>query len=106
MSDAMDRPTFDHLVVLAALELDENQASYLHRELNHQLNAIRELEAIPLGDDIPITSHGVPFTAEISPPLRQDEWQPYADPAAIVGQAPESEGGYYVVADIPHTTLE
>lgn len=106
MSDAIDRPTFDHLVTLAALEMDEEQAEYLRRELNHQLEAIRQLEAIPLTDDIPITSHGVPFTGEISPPLREDQWLPYEDPAAIIGQAPEVEGGSYVVPDIPHTTLE
>lgn len=106
MSDPISRQTFDHLVGLAALELDEEQAAYLLRELNNQLKAIQELEAIPLDDATPITSHGVPYTAQISPPPREDEWRPHPAPDEIIVQAPESEGGYIVVPDIPHTTLE
>jgi aspartyl/glutamyl-tRNA(Asn/Gln) amidotransferase C subunit len=106
MTDRIDPQTFAHLVDLAALELDEQQAEYLRRELNAQLSAIHELEAIPLEDDLPITSHGVPYTPQISQPPRADEWLPYADPQEIIAQAPESEAGYVVVPDIPHTTLE
>ncbi|WP_299026771.1 aspartyl/glutamyl-tRNA amidotransferase subunit C [uncultured Thermanaerothrix sp.] len=98
--------TFDHLVRLAALELDEAQAEYLRRELNRQLSAIHELEAIPLDDSVPITSHGVPYPPEICPPLREDAWQPFPDVAEILDQAPQVEEGYVVVPDIPHTTLE
>jgi len=47
MSESISQQTFDHLVGLAALELDQEQAAYLLRELNHQLKAIHELEAIP-----------------------------------------------------------
>ncbi|KPL82367.1 hypothetical protein SE15_09325 [Thermanaerothrix daxensis] len=105
-AETIDPATFAHLVHLAALELDEAQAEYLRRELNRQLGAIHELEAIPLDDSVPITSHGVPYTPEISPPLREDDWQPFSDAAEILGQAPQVEEGYVVVPDIPHTTLE
>jgi len=105
-TNEMDRETFNHLVQLAALELDEAQAEYLRRELNNQLRAIHELEAIPLDADVPITSHGVPYTPEISPPLREDVWQPYPDAADILAQAPQVEERHVVVPDIPHTTLE
>jgi aspartyl/glutamyl-tRNA(Asn/Gln) amidotransferase C subunit len=106
MSDSISRQTFDHLVELAALELDQEQADYLLRELNHQLEAIHELEAIPLDQATPITSHGVPYTDKTSPPSREDEWRPHPDPAEIIAQAPASQDGYIVVPDIPHTTLE
>ncbi len=106
MSETISQETFDHLVGLAALELDEQQAAYLRRELNNQLDAIRELEAIPLDDTIRITSHGVPYTLETSPALREDDWRPHPNPAEILSQAPDVEGGYIVVPDIPHTTLE
>jgi len=106
MNEPISRQTFDHLVELAALELDEEQAAYLLRELNNQLTAIHELEAIPLDDAIQITSHGVPYTPKSSQPPREDEWQPHPDPTEILAQAPETEGGYIVVPDIPHTTLE
>ncbi len=106
MSESISQQTFDHLVGLAALELDQEQAAYLLRELNHQLKAIHELEAIPLDDSTRITSHGVPYTEQTSPPPRNDEWQPYPNPGEILSQAPENRDGYIVVPDIPHTTLE
>lgn len=106
MSEFIDRPTFDHLVQLAALELTDEQAEYLLRELNNQLKAIHELEAIPLEADLPVTLHGVPYTPSISPALRSDDWQPFDRPQDILAQAPQVEGGYLIVPDIPHTTLE
>jgi aspartyl-tRNA(Asn)/glutamyl-tRNA(Gln) amidotransferase subunit C len=106
MTDLIDVDTFNHLVTLAALELSQEQADYLRRELNNQLKAIQELEAIPLENDLTITSHGVPYTAEISPRPRLDEWKPFENPASIIRQAPQVQDGYIVVPDIPHQTLE
>jgi aspartyl-tRNA(Asn)/glutamyl-tRNA(Gln) amidotransferase subunit C len=106
MSELITPEIFDHLVDLAALELDAAQAEYLRRELNNQLKAIHELEAIPLEENLTITSHGVPYTAASSPALRADEWIAYPDPAAILAQTPQVAGGYIIVPDIPHTTLE
>ena len=106
MSDLIDPETFAHLVDLASLELDPAEAEYIRRQLNNQLTAIHELEAIPLEANTNLTSHGVPFTPDISPALRIDEWipSPYAD--AILEQAPETADRYIIVPEIPHTTLE
>ena len=106
MPDLIDPETFAHLVDLASLELDASEAEYIRRQLNNQLNAIHELESIPLDPLTNLTSHGVPFTPEISPSLRVDEWihSPYAD--AILEQAPETADRYIIVPEIPHTTLE
>jgi aspartyl-tRNA(Asn)/glutamyl-tRNA(Gln) amidotransferase subunit C len=106
MSDPITPEVFDHLVDLAALELDAEQAEYLRRQLNNQLKAIRELEAIPLDENVAATSHGVPYTTASSPALRADEWQPYPNPAGILLQAPQVDDGYIIVPEIPHTTLE
>lgn len=106
MAEEIDRETFDRLARLAALELANDEAEYLRRELNNQLKAIHELEAIPLDLETPLTSHGVPYTPEITPPTREDAWEPYPSPQDILGQAPETEEGYIVVPDIPHTELE
>jgi len=106
MADLINEDTFNHLVELAALELNENEAVYLCSELNNQLKAIEELAAIPLTAETAITSHGITYTAEISMPVRQDEWIPYPDPGQIIAQAPESEDGYIIVPDIPHQELE
>jgi aspartyl-tRNA(Asn)/glutamyl-tRNA(Gln) amidotransferase subunit C len=106
MPDNISKETFDRLVDLAALELSAQESEYLRAQLNHQLEAIHELEAIPLDESTPLTSHGVPYTTAISQPPRPDVWLPYGDPAAILGQAPESEDGYIVVPDIPTTQLD
>ena len=97
---------FEHLVELAALELDEEQAAYLRNELNSQLSAVHELEAIDLEDDLQLASHGVPYDDDSSPELRTDDWKACQQVKDITGQAPQFEDGYIVVPDIPHTTLE
>ena len=105
MSDQISPEVFEHLARLAALELDAQEAEYLREQLNKQLKAIHELEAIPFEADTPITSHGVPYTAETTPPIRPDEQHP--DPAAgkILAQAPDFDDGYIIVPEIPHTEL-
>ena|SRR3990172_8310312 len=97
---------FDHLVHLAELELDPQEAEYLRAQLNGQLRAIREIAAIQVDSAAPITSHGVPYPPSARPPLRDDVVVPCADVDAILGQAPETESRYIVVPDIPHTELE
>jgi aspartyl-tRNA(Asn)/glutamyl-tRNA(Gln) amidotransferase subunit C len=97
---------FTHLVRLAALALDGEEAQYLRRELNNQLGAIRELEAVSLDKNLPVTSYGVPYTEESTPALREDRWQPYENVAGIMRQAPQLEDGCIVVPDIPHESLE
>ena len=97
---------FDHLVGLASLELSLEEAEYLRQELNNQLLAIDELEAIPLSAETEITTHGVPYTPQITPDVRDDEWQACTNPEDILAQAPEVRDGYVVVPDIPHTDLD
>lgn len=97
---------FEHLVQLAALDLSPQEAEYLRRELNKQLNSIDELEAIPLDDSIPITSHGVPYTPQITPAMRTDEWIACPNPQDILDQAPQAENGYVIVPEIPHEELD
>lgn len=106
MTEAIDPGLFEHLVHLAALELAPEEAEYLRRELNNQLEAIHELEAIPLDPTTSATSHGIPYTGEIQPSLRPDAWEPFADAQDILSQAPETSDDYFVVPDIPHEELE
>jgi aspartyl/glutamyl-tRNA(Asn/Gln) amidotransferase C subunit len=106
MTEPINPELFDHLVELAALELSEKESEYLRAELNKQIKSIRELETIPLEQETKITSHGVPYTSEISPPIREDIWQPNQDVEKILEQAPEVEHRYIIVPDIPHTDLE
>ncbi len=105
MSDEITPELFEHLVELAALKLTPEESQYLREQLNGQLKAIHELEGIPLSEEVPPAAHGVTFGAPIRPALREDEAKrsPYAE--AILKQAPETDEGYFVVPDIPHTDL-
>ncbi len=105
MTDQITSELFQHLVLLGAMELEPGEAEYIRRQLNNQLKAINELAAIPLDDSTLPASHGVPFTPEITPPLRADEWRPEPDPQKILAQAPQLEDGYIIVPEIPHTDL-
>ena len=92
---------FEHLVKLAALQLDEKQAEYLRHELNHQLQAIHELEAIPIPDDLTINIHGVTYPKSTNLDLRDDSWQPFSNSVDIIRQAPQSENNQFAVPEIP-----
>lgn len=105
MSELISKETFDHLVDLAAFKLEPEEAAYLLQEMNNQLRAIHALETIPLDPDTPVTSHGIPYTPQITAPIRSDDWQPDAAAQAIIAQAPETEEQYIVVPEIPHTEL-
>jgi aspartyl/glutamyl-tRNA(Asn/Gln) amidotransferase C subunit len=101
MADSISRDVFKHLVELAALELSPEESEYLHRELNNQLKAIQELEAIPLDSNITVTLHGITYTPEISAPIRDDELSSYPFSSDILKQVPDAEGGYIIVPEIP-----
>ncbi len=105
-AEGMSKAVFDHLVELAAFALEEEESEYLHRELNNQLRAIRELEAIEVDDSLPIVSHGVPYTAAMSLPLREDKIEACPDADEILEQAPKRDGRFIVVPDIPQEELE
>ncbi|PKO04120.1 MAG: hypothetical protein CVU41_18635 [Chloroflexi bacterium HGW-Chloroflexi-3] len=106
MSEEITPEIFNHLVTLAALELDDKQAAYLRRELNQQLKAIHELESIPLDVDLKITTHGVSYSLTTSPVLREDTWLPHPNPGEILAQAPQVDEQYIIVPDIPHEKLD
>lgn len=105
MSEQITRTVFDRLVELAALELNEKESEYIRGELNKQLTSIHELEAIPLDESTPVASHGVPYTLLTSPALRPDIIASHPNPARLLQTAPEVEGGYIVVPEIPHQNL-
>ena len=90
MSEQITNEIFDHLVDLAALELDADQAEYLRQQLNNQLKAIHELEAIPLDEDVPISLHGVPYEETGSASPREDEWHQYPDAQSHPGTGASS----------------
>lgn len=88
---------FEKLVRLAALELTNEETTYLFEEMNHQLASVEALNQIPIPEDIQPSLHGV--EPEGAGP-RPDRWQPFPDPERIVALAPESEDGMIAVPDV------
>ncbi len=105
MTEEITPEVFDHLVELAALELDAEESDYLRRELNHQLAAIHILEGIELPEGVEPAARGVPYPAERSAPIREDLISDCEERNAILAQAPELEDGFIVVPEIPHEEL-
>jgi aspartyl/glutamyl-tRNA(Asn/Gln) amidotransferase C subunit len=106
MDDQISIEVFNRLVELAALELSDEQAGYLHKQLNNQLRAIHELASIPIDSNLEANLHGVPYIAEARPVLREDKSIDCENTASILSQVPQYEDGHIVVPDIPHTTLK
>lgn len=106
MEEIIDKQTFNHLVDLAAFELDAEEAEYLRREMNKQIKIIQEMAAVEIDEDILLTTHGVTFTPELSPAVRRDEQQPSDEAEGILTQVPELRDGYIVVPESHHTELE
>jgi aspartyl/glutamyl-tRNA(Asn/Gln) amidotransferase C subunit len=105
-TDGITPEIFEHLVQLAAFELSPEEAEYLRKELNAQMSAIRELEAIQVETETLITSHGVPYSPDISPGLREDVSEACPEAEDILAGAPESQDRYIIVPDIPHEELK
>lgn len=106
MTDEITPELFNHLVELAALELSADESEYLRKQLNNQLKAIHELESIPLDPGTPIASHGVPYTRENSPYIREDVVASYPNIGKLLAGSPELADNYIVVPDIPHQGLK
>lgn len=104
--DMITQEIFDHLVQLAAFELSEEEGEYLRKELNAQLSAVSELEAINIEPEAPITSHGVPYPPKITPALREDQIKDCPEAEDILAGAPSTDERYIIVPDIPHEELE
>lgn len=104
--DEITPEVFDHLVDLAALELEPGEADYLRAQLNGQLRAIRALDAVSVDPHLPITSHGVPYSADLRADIREDVIGASDLADAILDQAPEVENRYFVVPDIPQEDLD
>lgn len=105
MTQEINEELFEHLVLLAALQLEPDEARYLRGELNRQLKAVDTLRAIPLDPEVPTAAHGVSYTPQTSQPARDDLWEPYPDPRRLLELAPETQDGYFVVPKTPHTEI-
>ncbi len=106
MAEKISPEDFQRLADLASLELPEEEAEYLRKELNNQMVSIEVLESIPIDADTGAAAHGLPYTEYNSAAPRIDEFRQDPNRQAILDQAPELEDGYIVVPDISHEELD
>lgn len=106
MEERISREDFQRLAQLASLELPEEEAEYLRKELNNQMISIEVLESIPIDAETGTAAHGLPYTDLNSASPREDITRQDPHRQAILDQAPELEEGYIVVPDISHQELE
>ena len=99
------KEAFSALARTAAIELSEEEAEQLRAEMNRQMGIIRQLETIPLDEELAPVIHGNPYPAEIRCELRADEVIPFHNAAEIPTQAPRSKDGYFVSPDVPHQRI-
>ncbi len=105
MNEVIDKRTFASLMATGGIELSKSEAENLRRELNRQMSVIRQLEAIPLDDDIHPVIHGNPYPEVIRCGLREDIPCPFENSPAIIAQAPVSRDGFIISPDIPHQKI-
>ena len=106
MEERISREDFRRLAELASLELPEEEAEYLRKELNNQMISIEVLESIPIDAETTTAAHGLPYTEFNSASPREDISRQDPNRQAILDQAPELEDGFIVVPDISHQELE
>jgi aspartyl-tRNA(Asn)/glutamyl-tRNA(Gln) amidotransferase subunit C len=92
---AISREEVEHVARLARLELTEEELELFRGQLSAVLERAQRIQALPL-DDVPPTAHPV----DLSNVWRDDVVAPFADVAAILENAPETEEGRFRVPQI------
>ncbi len=105
MDEVIDKRTFETLAAAGGIELTAAEAEDLRREINRQMSVIRQLEAIPLDDDIRPVVHGNPYPEAVRCGLREDIICPFENISGIIGQAPTARDGYFISPDIEHRKI-
>ncbi len=105
MDEIIDKKTFAELAAAGGIELTAGEAEDLRCEMNRQMNVIRQLEAIPLDDEIRPVVQGNPYPADIRCALREDIPCPFDRSAEIIAQAPLSRDGFIISPDVPHQKI-
>lgn len=105
MKEVITKPMFDELARTGALELSADEAERLRLEMNRQMRIIRQLEVIPLDEQLSPVIHGNPYPPGIRCEPRTDEWHPFDNAAGILAQVPRTAEGYIVSPDVPHQRI-
>lgn len=102
----------DKLIELAQFALAPERKKYLQQALNAQREALAKIEeAIKLmeAEGVPesaIMTHGIVFSPEIEPPLRDDVILDSGIQKMILNNAPQHDGECFLVPPPKHEQLE
>ena len=92
---ALSRADVEHVAYLARLGLSDAELARLEGQLNHILDQYAKLAELDT-DAIPPTAQ----TIELENILRDDVARPSLSPEAVLANAPEREGDFFVVPAI------
>ena len=103
--EVIGKTLFDELARTGEIGMNPEEAEDIRREMNRQMDVIRQLEAIPLDEKLPPVIHGNPYPPEIRCGLREDIPVPFDDPAEIIAQAPRHQDGFIIAPEIEHQRI-
>jgi aspartyl-tRNA(Asn)/glutamyl-tRNA(Gln) amidotransferase subunit C len=92
---ALTRADVEHVAYLARLGLTDDELTRLEGQLNHILDQYEKLAELDT-DDIPPTAQ----TIELENILRDDVAMPSLSPEAVLANAPDRQGDFFVVPAI------
>ena len=92
---SLTRADVEHVAYLARLGLTDDELTRLEGQLNHILDQYEKLAELDT-DDIPPTAQ----TIELANILRDDVAMPSLPPEAVLANAPERQGDFFVVPAI------
>ena len=93
---AIDRETVLRYAKLAKLELTEDEIPGMCTDLTAILDYVAAISEVPLTEEDNATTHV--FTHE--PPLRADEARPGIGAEPALANAPDTEGGHFLVPKV------
>ncbi len=89
----------ERVAELAHLELTPEETAPMLRDLNAILDYVAELNELDTAGIEPLAQVGELESAAISP-LRADRLEPSLDRAAVMAQAPETDGAFFKVPKV------
>ncbi len=92
---ALDKATVARVAHLARIRVDDSELDQLSDELSKILGWVEKLSAVDTENVSPMTS-----VVEMSLPRRQDVVSEEGDAAAVTGNAPRSDHGFFTVPKV------
>jgi len=92
---ALDKRTVAHIASLARIRLSEDELEPLADELSHILTWVEQLNEVDTSDVTPMAS-----VAVTTLPMREDVVNDGGGRDAILGNAPRTAGGFFVVPKV------